>query len=116
MTCAAGLVKSLFIDFAQKIGYLPNTNVKYQNFTANTGVAHHSKKTFALVEADYPFNVVFERSEKSLDIKSIGHDNFDGDLTHNVSAHPAVDKKTGEFLTFGYHVDGSYLSYSVFNK
>jgi hypothetical protein len=41
-------------------------------------VTHHAKKTFALVEADYPFNIKFDRKDENLDIMSIGHDTFGG--------------------------------------
>lgn len=49
-------------------------------------------------------------------MKSIGHDNFNGELTHNVSAHPKVDMRTGELLTFGYSSAAPYLYYSAFNQ
>jgi len=31
-----------------------------------------------MLEADYPFNIKIDKSEKKFDIKSIGYDNFDG--------------------------------------
>lgn len=92
------------------------------NGTANTAFAHHQKKTYALFESDLPFHIKVDRSEELFDIKSIGFDDFDGQLTHNVSAHPKVDRKTGELLCFGYDASGSrsdgkgQVFYSLFNK
>jgi carotenoid cleavage dioxygenase-like enzyme len=63
----------------------------HRNGAANTAFVHHSKKTYALVESDLPFNIRIDRNEKNFDIKSIGHDDFNGQLKHNVSAHPKVD-------------------------
>jgi carotenoid cleavage dioxygenase-like enzyme len=37
-------------------------------------------------------------------------------LKHNVSAHPKVDKKTGELLCFGYDMQAGAIHYSLFNK
>lgn len=85
---------------------------------ANTALVHHSRKTYALLEADLPFNIRIDRNEKQFDIKSIGHDDFGGQLTHQVSAHPKVDAKTGEFCAFGYDIEGKLgmVYYSLFNK
>lgn len=88
----------------------------HKNGVANTAFTHHVKKTYALVESDYPFNIRIDRNEKDFDIKSIGHDDFDGELKHNVSAHPKVDRKTGEMMAFGYDVINSCVHYSVINK
>jgi len=72
------------------------------------------------LEQDFPFNIRIDRNEKNFDIKSIGYDNFDGQLTHNVAAHPKVDRKTGELLCFGYDLKGKdgkgQVFYSLFNK
>lgn len=47
--------------------------------TANTALLHHQKKTFALVEVDYPFHIKSELDHKgNFDVRSIGHDNFNG--------------------------------------
>jgi len=118
---AAGLAKAALFGLQRKVGYKLGGDLKeHQNGTANTAFAHHQKKTYALLEADLPFNIRVDRNEKSFDIKSIGYDDFDGQLTHNVSAHPKVDRKTGELLCFGYDVRGKdgkgQVFYSLFNK
>jgi len=71
-----------------------------------------------MYESDLPFNIKVDRNEKQFDITSIGFDDFDGQLTHNVSAHPKVDRKTGELLCFGYGLDDGkgVIHYSLFNK
>jgi len=47
-------------------------------FTANTAMTLHEKRLYALLEADLPFQVKVERSDKSVDLKQVGYDNFDG--------------------------------------
>jgi len=49
-------------------------------------------------------------------VKSIGHDDFDGQLKHQCSAHPKVDWKTGEFLVFSYDFALPVVHYSLFDK
>jgi carotenoid cleavage dioxygenase len=52
-------------------------------------------------------------------VDSVGYADFKGKLDHNVSAHPKVDKKTGELITFGYDLfaeSGTNLKYSLFDK
>jgi carotenoid cleavage dioxygenase len=53
-------------------------------------------------------------------VDSVGYADFEGQLSHNISAHPKVDKKTGELITFGYDLfggdDGTHLKYSLFDK
>jgi carotenoid cleavage dioxygenase-like enzyme len=46
--------------------------------TANTAMLHHARRTFALVEVDFPFHVKVDESEKQFDIKSIGYDDYEG--------------------------------------
>lgn len=113
---AAGLLKALLFELKSAIGYLPRLD-KFKKGAANTAFAHHQKKTYALLEADYPFNIKVDKSKDNFDIKSIGYDDFGGQLTHNVSAHPKVDRTTGEMLAFGYDVEGkSGINFSVINK
>ena len=58
----------------------------------------------------------FEVIEKNFDIKSIGYDDFEGQLNHNVSAHPKVDARTGDLFAFGYNFEKPILHFSVFDK
>lgn len=46
-----------------KVGYYPELT-PLRNAQANTAITHHSKKTFALLEADLPFNIRIDRNEK----------------------------------------------------
>ena len=59
---------------------------------------------------------MFERDDKAVDIKSLEHYNFNGQLKHHVSAHPKVDKRTGEFLAFAYDTSKPVVHYSLFNE
>lgn len=111
----SGLLKAMIFNVQNAIGY-KEEKLKYKGGVANTAFTHHVKKTYALVESDFPFNIRIDRTQKEFDIKSIGHDNFDGELTHNVSAHPKVDRKTGEMMAFGYDVEGGCVHYSLINK
>ena len=97
------------------IGYI-KARVPLKSETSNTAMIHHAKRTFALVETDLPFHVKVEESEKNFDIKSIGYDNFEGQLNHNVSAHPKVDARTGDLYAFGYNFEKPILHFSVFDK
>ena len=78
----------------------------------------HAKRTFALVEVDYPFKIEVNKTKEGLyEVESIGFDNFGGQLTHNVSAHPKVDRKNGELYAFGYDYQGKpIVRLSVFDK
>lgn len=70
------------------------------------------------MEADFPFHIKIDRSEKNFDIRSISFDDFGGQLKHNVSAHPKVDQKTGELMAFGYDMLSKQpcVHYSLINK
>jgi len=67
----------MLLDHEKNIGYLPK-HPKYKSFSANTAITTHSKHTWALVEADMPFEVRVDKNAKEFDIKSIGYDDFDG--------------------------------------
>lgn len=110
-----GMGKVLLKFLQINIGYIDYPPKKYDG-TANTAFAHHAKRTYALYETDYPFHLLVDKKEDKLDIKSIGHDNFDGQLTHNCSAHPKVDRRAGQFLVFGTARDGPFAEYTLFNK
>lgn len=76
---------------------------------------NHASKTFALVEVDFPFHVKVEESQ-DFDIKSVGYDDFDGQLKHNVSAHPKVCPLSGDLYAFGYDMNQGALHFSVIDK
>jgi len=73
------------------IGYVPYLD-PLESGSPNTSINHHAKRTYALVESNFPFQIRIEETEKSIDIKSVGEDRFGGDLKHNVSAHPKVNQ------------------------
>jgi carotenoid cleavage dioxygenase-like enzyme len=70
------------------------------------------------MEGDQPFEVKVEinKTLQNFDIKSIGYDDFEGQLTHHVSAHPKVDRKTGHYMAFGYDRYTPIVHYSLFDK
>jgi carotenoid cleavage dioxygenase len=74
------------------------------------------KRAYALVEADLPFQVKVREVNNLVEVDSLEHDDFDGQLKHACSAHPKVDAKTQEFFVFGYHPQKPIVFYSVFNK
>jgi carotenoid cleavage dioxygenase-like enzyme len=64
-----------------------------------------------------PLELRVEKNAKDFgDIKSVGYDDFDGQLTHQVSAHPCVDRKTGHFMALGDDRKTPTLDYSLFDK
>ena len=83
----AGLFQALLFEHERKVGYLPGRS-QIERYSANTAITTHAKKTYALVEADLPFEVRVDKNSKDFDIQSIGYDNFNGQLKHHVSAHP----------------------------
>lgn len=66
----------MLFDFERSVGYIPK-NTEFKEFSANTAITTHSKHTFALVEADFPFEVKVDKEEQ-FDIKSVGYNNFNG--------------------------------------
>lgn len=78
---------------------------------------NHASRTYALVEANLPFQVAtIQKDNGFFDLLSKGFDDFDGQLDHAVSAHPKVDRRTGELLAFGYNVTKPSINYSLFDK
>ena len=110
-----GVLKPPIRMLQGKIGYT-KAKIPHKGGTSNTAMIHHAKRTFALVESDLPFHVKVEESEKNFDIKSIGYDDYEGQLIHNVSAHPKVDARTGNLYAFGYNFTEPILHFSVFDK
>jgi carotenoid cleavage dioxygenase len=75
--------------------------------TGNTAMVFHNGQLFALMEGATPYAVTLP------ELETIGEHDFGGTLKHNFTAHPKVDVKTGEMMTFGYSPLPPYLTYSV---
>lgn len=115
MSFKAGLFKMILQQLEIVLGYCADMN-RLTYSSPNTAFTHHETNTYALVESNYPYKIKVDQSEKSFDIKSVGHETFDGQLKHNVSAHPKVNARTGELCCFGYDMETPYVHYTLFNK
>lgn len=76
---------------------------------ANTAFAYHNNTLYALHEPSQPTVIRLP----GLDTE--GPTDFDGKLKHPFTAHPKVDQKSGEMMTFGYSFQAPYVTYSVIN-
>jgi carotenoid cleavage dioxygenase-like enzyme len=77
---------------------------------ANTAFAFHNNTLYALHEPSQP---------TIIDLPSLatrGPTDFDGKLTHPFTAHPKIDKKSGEMMAYGYSFQAPFVTYSVINK
>ena len=63
----------------------------------NTALHWHHDRLLALTEGGVPYLL---RLEEDGTVQSMGAYTFEGDLDHNFTAHPKVDPKTGEMLSF----------------
>ncbi len=77
---------------------------------ANTAFAYHNNTLYALHEPSQPTVIRLPGLETE------GTTDFDGKLNHGFTAHPKVDLKTGEMMTFGYSFQAPFVSYSVINS
>ncbi len=92
---------NMFGDYLAK-GEMPGTKN-----TGNTAMVFHNNQLFALMEGGTPYRVSLPELETD------GEHDFKGTLTHHFTAHPKVDIKTGEMMTFGYGITPPYLTYSI---
>ena len=74
---------------------------------ANTAFTFHNNTLYALHEASQPTVIELPGLETK------GPTDFDGKLHHAFSAHPKVDPKTGEMMTYGYAFQSPFVTYSV---
>ena len=74
---------------------------------ANTAFVYHNKTLYALHEASPPTAMELPSLETR------GPTDFDGKLTHPFTAHPKVDPKSGEMMTYGYSFAPPFVTYSV---
>jgi carotenoid cleavage dioxygenase-like enzyme len=92
---------NMFGDYLAK-GEMPGTKN-----TGNTAMVFHNNQLYAMMEGGTPYKVSLPELETQ------GEHDFDGTVTHNFTAHPKVDAKSGEMMTFGYGLTPPFLSYSV---
>lgn len=80
---------------------------------ANTALEVYEGKLLATHEASLPFHIAVDKEDGSFE--SMGYHDFEGTLQHAMTAHPKVDKETGEMIFFGYSFDNekAFCSYSV---
>ncbi|REJ74011.1 MAG: 9-cis-epoxycarotenoid dioxygenase [Acidobacteria bacterium] len=79
--------------------------------TANTALAWHQGRLFALQEGGNPHLIEVPS------LRTVGEHDFAGRLSHAFTAHPKVCPQTGEMVFFGYSVMGApYLNYSVVSE
>jgi carotenoid cleavage dioxygenase-like enzyme len=85
--------------------YGPSKNI------ANTAMVFHGGKFQALQEGSRPFHLTLPN------LDPVGEMDYDGKLDHALTAHPKVDPRTGEMVTYGYNVlTEPYCIVSVINK
>ena len=77
---------------------------------ANTAFAYHNNTLYALHEPSQPTVISLP------DLKTQGPTDFDGKLTHPFTAHPKIDKKSGEMIAYGYSFQAPFVSYSVIDQ
>tara|TARA_B100000902_G_scaffold117065_1_gene117784 strand:- start:597 stop:1634 length:1038 start_codon:yes stop_codon:yes gene_type:complete len=77
---------------------------------ANTAFAFHNNTLYALHEPSQPTVISLP------DLNTEGPTDFDGRLTHPFTAHPKVDKRSGEMIAYGYTFQAPFVSYSVIDQ
>ncbi len=95
---------NMFGDYLAK-GEMPETKN-----TGNTAMVFHNGQLFAMMEGGTPYRITLPELETE------GEHDFKGTLKHNFTAHPKVDTKTGEMMTFGYGISPPFLTYSVVDR
>ena len=91
----------------------PDFNVEHGPLknVANTALVFHGGKLLALWEGGNPHHMTLPN------LDTVGAVNYDGRLNHPFTAHPKVDPRTGEMVTFGASLMNSpFCSVSVINK
>jgi carotenoid cleavage dioxygenase-like enzyme len=77
---------------------------------ANTALIWHHRKLLALWEGGRPHEITLPA------LDTVGEYAFAGKLSHNFTAHPKIDPRTGELIFFGYQPIEPYLQHSVADR
>ncbi|KAI7756455.1 hypothetical protein M8C21_010886 [Ambrosia artemisiifolia] len=80
---------------------------------ANTNLAFLGGKLYALCESDIPYAI---KIKDDGDVITLGHHDFNGNLSMNMTAHPKIDPVTKEAFAFRYWATRPYLTYFRFDK
>lgn len=96
-------------DAKHFLAQLLKGEMPYPN-TANTALAWHHGKLFALWEGGPPHEI------KAPSLETVGPYTFQGNLKHAFTAHPKSDPKTGELMFLGYSLVPPYVQYSVADR
>ncbi|KAL6544193.1 ccd4,nced4 [Orobanche gracilis] len=83
-------------------------NLYRGNGTANTSVACFGGKLFALGESDLPYRIKLSTDG---DIITLGRHEDYGEPLHQMTAHPKIDKETGEAFVFRHNLQRPFLTY-----
>ncbi|MBM3660734.1 MAG: hypothetical protein FJW95_14715 [Actinobacteria bacterium] len=73
---------------------------------ANTHIIEHAGRRLALWEGGLP-------TEVTRDLDTVGEYDFGGRLRGPMTAHPRLDPRTGEMVSFGYSLFQPYLRYDL---
>ncbi len=85
--------------------YGPGKNI------ANTAMIYHGGKFLALQEGAHPYELTLPN------LDPVGEIDYDGRLKHVFTAHPKIDPRTGELVTYGYNVMAKpHCEISIINK
>ncbi len=87
--------------------YIARGEMPESKNTGNTAMVFHNGQLLAMMEGGTPYRVSLP------DLTTGGEHDFEDTLHHHFTAHPKVDEKTGEMMTFGYGITPPYLTYSV---
>lgn len=80
---------------------------------ANTSIALFGGSLYALCESDLPYAI---KLKEDGDIITLGHHDFTGKLSRNMTAHPKIDPVTKEAFAFRYCATPPYLTYFRFDS
>lgn len=87
-------------------------DIRRGNGGANTSLAHFGGKLFALNESDLPYTV---KLTSDGDIITLGRHDAYGQPLMTMTAHPKVDKETGEAYAFRHGIVRPFLTYFRIN-
>lgn len=106
-----GLLRIWLFNIFMALGFV---NKKAGLGRANTALVQHSNKLMSLYESDLPYWI---RVCCNGIIETITRTSFNGAWSHEFTAHPKVDSKTGEMIFIGYNCDKApFVHYGVADK